>query len=136
MNWRAASPYLLSMLRIVVAFMFFQVGSAKVFAFPAAVMPGGGTAAGWSLAWIAGMLEVVGGAFLLVGLFTRPVAFVLSGFMAVAYVMAHASRGNPLLPMLNGGELAVFYCFTFLYFVFSGAGTWSVDAVWRHSKAA
>jgi putative oxidoreductase len=66
---------------------------------------------------------------LLIGLFTRPVAFVLCGFMAVAYFMAHASQGNVLLPILNAGELAVLYCFVFLYFVFSGAGAWSVDAV-------
>jgi putative oxidoreductase len=68
---------------------------------------------------------------LLIGLFTRPVAFVLCGFMAVAYFTAHASQGNVLLPMLNQGELAVLYCFVFLYLVFAGAGAWSVDAA-RH----
>jgi putative oxidoreductase len=78
---------------------------------------------------LAGVLEVIGGALILVGLFTRPVAFILCGFMAVAYFMAHGSQGNVLLPMLNQGELAVLYCFVFLYFVFSGAGAWSVDAL-------
>jgi len=72
---------------------------------------------------------VFGGALLLIGLFTRPVAFVLSGFMAVAYFMAHASQGNVLLPLLNRGELAVMYCFVFLYFVFAGAGAWSLDSL-------
>ncbi len=70
---------------------------------------------------------------LLVGLFTRPVAFVLCGFMAVAYFMAHASQRHVLLPMLNQGELAVLYCFVFLYFAVAGAGAWSVDAVRRQA---
>jgi len=74
-------------------------------------------------------------ALLLVGLFTRQVAFLLSGFMAVAYFMAHASQGHVLLPLLNKGELAVLYCFTFLYFVFSGAGARSLDA-WREGQKA
>jgi putative oxidoreductase len=100
-RWRSSTPYLLSILRIVVAFLFMQVGTAKLFAFPGAVMPGGGTAPIGSLAWIAGFLEAFGGLFLLVGLFTRPVAFVLSGEMAVAYFYGHAPQG--LWPVLNQG---------------------------------
>ena len=129
--WR---PRALAALRIVTAYLFMAHGTAKLFGLPYQKMFEGLQL--MSLVGVAGVLEAFGGLLILIGLFTRPVAFVLSGFMAVAYVMAHASRGNPLLPMLNGGELAVFYCFTFLYFVFSGAGAWSVDAVWRHSKAA
>jgi putative oxidoreductase len=86
-----------------------------------------------SLAGMAGMLELVGGLLLLIGLFTRPVAFVLSGEMAAAYFMAHASMSPS--PLLNHGELAVVYCFVFLYFAFAGGGVWSVDA-YRHRAAA
>ena len=82
----------------------------------------------WSLLGLAGVLELFGGVLFLIGLFTRPVAFVLCGFMAAAYFIGHASQGQPLLPLLNQGELAVLYCFVFLYFVFAGAGAWSVDA--------
>ena len=126
-RWRSWSPYLLGILRIVVAFLFMQVGSAKLFAFPAAIMPGGGTAAAGSLPWVAGVLEVFGGALLLVGLCTRPVAFILSGEMAVAYFLAHAPRG--FWPVLNQGAPAVFYCFVFLYLSSAGAGAFSVDAL-------
>ncbi len=121
------APQLLSILRIVVAFLYFQVGSAKWFAFPAAIMPGGGTAPVGSLVWFAGVIEVVGGTFFLLGLFTRPVAFILSGEMAFAYFIGHA--GNGFWPVLNQGAPAVFYCFTFLYFSAAGAGPWSLDAV-------
>ncbi len=121
------APQLLSILRIIVAFLFFQVGSAKWFAFPAAIMPGGGTAPVGSLVWFAGVIEVVGGTFFLLGLFTRPVAFILSGEMAFAYFIGHA--GNGFWPVLNQGAPAVFYCFTFLYFSAAGAGPWSLDAV-------
>jgi putative oxidoreductase len=123
------APQLLSVLRIVLAYLFIQVGSAKWFAFPAAVMPGGGTAPVGSLAWVAGVLEVIGGTFILLGLFTRPVAFVLSGEMAVAYFLGHASQGHWLWPVLNQGGLAVIYCFLFLYFSAAGPGPWSLDAV-------
>ena len=125
-TWRSWAPYLLSILRIVVAFLFIQVGSAKLFAFPAAIMPGGGTAPAWSLAWFAGVLEVFGGLPILLGLFTRPVAFILSGEMAVAYFLGHAPQG--FWPVLNQGQPAVFYCFFFLYLSAAGAGPWSVDA--------
>ena len=126
-RWRSWSPQLLSILRIVVAFMFIQVGSAKWFAFPAAVMPGGGTAPVGSLVWVAAVLEVVGGALLLLGLFTRPVAFILSGEMAFAYFMGHAPSG--FWPVLNQGQPAIFYCFFFLYLSAAGPGPWSLDAM-------
>lgn len=121
------APELLSVLRIVVAFLYIQVGSAKWFAFPAAVMPGGGTAPVGSLVWFAAIIEVVGGTLFLLGLFTRPVAFILSGEMAFAYFIGHA--GNGFWPLLNQGAPAVFYCFTFLYFSAAGPGPWSLDAV-------
>ena len=121
-------PQLLSVLRIVLAFLFIQVGSAKWFAFPAAVMPGGGTAPVGSLPWIAGVIEVVGGTLILLGLFTRPVAFVLAGEMAFAYFIGHASQGHWLWPVLNMGALAVIYCFLFLYISAAGPGPWSLDA--------
>ena len=121
------APQLLSILRIVVAFLYLQVGSAKWFAFPAAILPGGGTAPVGSLVWFAGVIEVVGGTFFLLGLFTRPVAFILSGEMAFAYFIGHA--GNGFWPVLNQGAPAVFYCFTFLYFSAAGPGPWSLDAL-------
>lgn len=122
-SWR---PRALAVLRIVTAYLFMAHGTAKLFGMPHVAMFDGLKL--MSLPGLAGVLEVVGGALLLIGLLTRPVAFILCGFMAVAYFMAHASQGNVLLPLLNGGELAVLYCFVFLYFVFSGAGAWSVDA--------
>lgn len=131
-KWRSWAPYLLSILRIVFAFLFMQVGTAKLFGFPAPVMPGGGTAPLGSLAWVAGVLETVGGPLLFLGLFTRPVAFVLSGEMAFAYFIGHAPNG--FWPVLNQGALAVVYCFLLLYFSAAGAGPWSVDAI-REQKA-
>ena len=128
-RWRSWAPYLLSVLRIVTAFLFMQVGTAKLFAYPAAIMPGGGTAPVGSLAGIAGVLEAFGGVLVLVGLFTRPVAFLLSGEMAVAYFYAHAPSG--FWPVLNQGAPAALYSFLFLYLSASGAGPWSVDALRR-----
>ena len=128
-RWRSWAPYLLSILRIVAAFLFIQVGTAKLFAFPAAIMPNGGTAPVASLPGIAGVLETFGGALLLVGLFTRPVAFLLSGEMAFAYFLGHAPQG--FWPVLNQGALAALYCFLFLYVSAAGAGPWSLDAL-RH----
>ncbi|HYU08901.1 MAG TPA: DoxX family protein [Gemmatimonadales bacterium] len=130
------SPQLLSVLRIVLAFLYIQVGSAKWFAFPAAIMPGGGTAPVGSLAWFAGVIEVVGGTLFLVGLFTRPVAFILAGEMAFAYFIGHASQGHWLWPVLNQGGLAVIYCFLFLYFSAAGPGPWSVDASLARRRTA
>jgi len=133
-RWISWAPRLLSLLRIIAAFLFFQAGSAKLFAFPAAVMPGGGTAPLLTLAGFAGALEVVGGALLLLGLFTRPVAFILSGQMAFAYFIGHA--GNGLWPILNGGTDAIFFCFLFLYLSAAGGGPWSIDALRERPKAA
>ena len=129
------SPELLSVLRIIVAFLFIQHGTAKWFAFPAAVMPGGGVAAVGSLPWFAAVIETIGGTFLLLGLFTRAVAFILAGEMAVAYFFGHAST-NFFWPTLNGGEAAVFYCFTFLYLSATGPGPWSLDAVLARRRSA
>jgi len=124
--WSARTPQLLSALRIVAAFLFTQFGTAKLFAFPAAVMPGGGTAPLLSMAGAAGALEAFGGALLLLGLFTRPVAFLLSGEMAFAYFIGHAPRG--FWPVLNQGHPAVLFCFVWLYLSAAGAGPWSLDA--------
>jgi putative oxidoreductase len=127
MKTQSAAPQVQSLLRIIVAFLFIQAGTVKLFAFPAALMPGGGTAPLLSLAGIAGVLEVFGGALLLLGLFTRPVAFLLSGEMAVAYFLGHAALG--FWPILNGGSDAILYCFLWLYFSAAGAGPWSLDAL-------
>jgi len=129
-SWR---PRALAALRMVTAYLFIPHGTAKLFGVPHVAMFDGLQL--MSMVGLAGILEVFGGALLLVGLFTRQVAFLLSGFMAVAYFMAHASQGNVLLPLLNKGELAVMYSFVFLYFVFSGAGAWSLDA-WRAGRKA
>ena len=132
-RWGTWSPSLLSLLRIVAAFLFIQVGSAKLFAFPAAIMPTGGTAPVGSLPWFAGVLEVFGGGLLLLGLFTRPIAFLLSGEMAVAYFHGHAPQG--FWPVLNMGTDAALYAFLFLYFSAAGAGPWSLDALrWKAGR--
>src|SRR2546421_12271929 len=108
-SWPTRAPQLLSVLRIVAAFLFMQFGTAKIFAFPAAIMPGGGTAPILSLPGIAGTLEVFGGLLLLVGLFTRPVAFILAGEMAVADFFGHAPHG--FWPVVNQGHPALLLCF-------------------------
>ena len=118
-------PQLLSVLRIVTGYMFMLHGTAKLLHAPHVAMfdqldP-------MSLIGFAGILELVGGFLLLIGLFTRPVGFILSGEMAAAYFIGHASRGTPLLPMMNQGEAAVLYCFVFLYLAAAGPGVWSVD---------
>ena len=125
-KWSSWTPRLLSVLRIVAAFLFMQFGTAKLFAFPAAIMPGGGTAPIASLPGIAGILETFGGLFLLVGLFTRPVAFILAGEMAIAYFLGHAPNG--FWPVLNQGHPAILFCFIWLYVSAAGAGPWSLDA--------
>lgn len=124
----------LALLRIVTGFLFIQHGTAKFFGAPHVAMFDGFQAA--SLMGVAGVLELVGGALILIGLFTRPVAFVLSGFMAVAYFMAHASKGGVLTPILNGGELAIMFSFVFLFLSAAGGGAWSVDAVRGGGKLA
>lgn len=120
------SPRVVSLLRIVAAYMFMLHGSAKWLGFPHMAQFDNLTL--MSLGGIGGVLELVGGALLLLGLFTRPVAFILSGEMAAAYFIAHASRGTPLFPLQNGGDAAVLYCFVFLYLAVAGGGPWSVDA--------
>ena len=125
-KWSGLAPQLLSVLRIVAALMFMQAGTMKLFGWPAA-MPGGATVSLMTQVGIGGVLEAVGGALLLVGLFTRPVAFVLSGEMAVAYFQFHAPQG--FWPTVNQGQPAVLYCFIWLYFSAAGAGPWSLDAL-------
>jgi putative oxidoreductase len=133
-RWSSRAPRFLSILRIIAAFLFLQFGSTKLFAIPAAVVPGGGTVSPMSLGGVAGILELVGGAFLLVGLFTRPVAFLLSGQMAVAYFYGHAGGG--FWPVLNGGAPAVIFCFVWLYISAAGPGPWSIDALRQRRKDA
>ncbi|MGU3314022.1 DoxX family protein [Sphingomonas sp. M6A6_1c] len=118
------SPYLLSVFRFVLGLLFLGHGVSKFFGLPPFSMPLN------PLLTVAGGLELVGGALIAVGLLTRPVAFLLSGQMAVAYFLAHAPQG--WLPLANGGEAAILYCFGFLYLAAAGGGRWSVDALrWR-----
>lgn len=117
-------PRILSVVRIVVALLFMQHGGQKLFGFPA---PQRYPFELFSLSGVAGVLELFGGFLLLIGLATRPVAFLLSGLMAFAYFIAHAHKG--FWPILNGGELAVLYCFMFLYLFVAGGGEWSVDSL-------
>ncbi|MCB1478744.1 MAG: DoxX family protein [Tepidamorphaceae bacterium] len=119
-NW---SPQMLSVLRIVSALIFMAHGTQKLLGFPASER---GMPETFSLMWFGGVLEMVGGALLVIGLFSRPVAFILSGMMAVAYWMFHAPQN--FFPTLNGGDAAILFCFVFLYIFFAGPGPWSVDA--------
>ena len=118
------APRLLSVLRVVAALLYMTHGIAKLLKYPP--LPAFAKLELVSLIGLAGILELVGGALLILGLFTRPVAFILSGQMAVAYFMAHAPRG--FHPLVNGGELAILYCFLFLYIAAAGPGPWSIDA--------
>ena len=118
-----SAPRVLSILRIVAALLFFEHGLAKLLGFP----PSDHSPEVLTLGWFAGVLELVGGALLIVGLFTRPVAFILSGEMAFAYWMAHAPKSP--FPLVNGGDAAILYCFVFLYLAFAGGGPWSLDAL-------
>ena len=119
-------PQLLSVLRIVAGLLFVTHGTAKVLGFPAME---GMPAPGLSLAGLSGPFELVLGALLVLGLFTRPAAFLASGFCAVGYWMIHAGQGA--LPLVNGGETIALYCFVFLFFVAAGPGPWSVDAMMK-----
>lgn len=118
------APHILSLLRIAAALLLLQHGTTKVLGFPVTQMSGISLTA---LPGIAGIIELVGGALLLIGLFSRPVAFILSGMTAVAYFLVHAPKD--FYPILNGGELAALYCFVFFYLTFAGPGPWSVDAL-------
>jgi putative oxidoreductase len=117
-------------LRIIVGLLFLEHGTSKYLSLPVSQMTG---VAPTSLSGINGMIEIVGGVLIVLGLFTRPVAFILAGDMAVAYFIAHGSRG--FFPLLNGGELAIVYCFVFLYLAVAGGGEWSVDQLWVTRKA-
>lgn len=130
-RWSAWAPQLLSLLRIVAAFLFIQYGTMKLFGFPMA-MPDGTTASLMTQTGIGGALELVGGALLLIGLFTRPVAFVLSGEMAVAYFQFHAPQS--FWPIVNQGAPAILYCFIWLYVSAAGPGPWSLDALRKHER--
>ncbi|WP_373753162.1 DoxX family protein [Neisseria weixii] len=123
-------PMLLSILRIATAYMFMLHGTAKLFALPYIERFDGLQI--FSIYGLAGILEFVGGILLLLGLFTRPVAFILSGLMAVAYFMAH-TEPNVLLPLLNGGEAAALFSFIFIYIAAAGGGAWAVDNQFKKS---
>jgi putative oxidoreductase len=125
------SAHLLSVLRIVAAFLFIAHGSQKLFGWPASEPQQ--TVELMSRFGLAGVLETFGGLLLLLGLFTRPVAFVLAGEMAAAYFIAHAPQG--FWPILNRGELPVLFCFIFLYLAAAGGGPWSLDAARRRSRS-
>lgn len=117
----AYAPQALGVLRIITALLFIAHGTQKVLGFPEGMLPPVG-----SIFWFAGIIEIVTGVLIAIGLFTRPAAFLASGTMAVAYWMAHAPSN--FLPVLNGGDAAILFCFVFLYLVFAGPGSWSVDS--------
>ncbi len=131
-KWQQWAPHVRSILRIVAAFMFMQAGTMKLFSFPIGMPPGVGPLKLLSEIGIAGILETFGGALLLLGLFTRPVAFILSGEMAIAYFQAHSPHS--FWTIVNGGQAAVFYCFAFLYFSAAGPGPWSLDALIQKNR--
>jgi putative oxidoreductase len=120
------APHALSILRIIAALLMWQHGLQKIFGLLAASPPRPGPAM-FTLIWFAGMIEVICSPLLAVGLFTRATAFILSGEMAFAYWMSHAPRN--IYPLLNNGELAIMFCFVFLYIFFAGGGVWSVDNI-------
>ena len=128
-TWSRYSPYILSIVRIVVALLFFEHGLSKMFGFPQPMA----APALFSLAWFSGAIEFVGGGLLDLGLFSRAVAFVMSGEMAFAYFISHAPHS--FFPIINRGDAAILYCFIFLYLAFAGAGPWSLDAkLWGSRK--
>ena len=122
------APYLLSVLRIVVAFLYIAHGTQKLWGFPPAEPPRAAVAL-LSLLGLAAVIETFGGLLMLLGLFTRQVAFILAGEMATAYFLSHVPRG--FWPLVNRGEPAVLFCFTWLYVAAAGAGPWSLDALRR-----
>lgn len=126
-NLEKYRPYVLALLRITAAYMFILHGTAKFLEFPIS-MTGGNGAVGDPMLLVAGVIEIVGSILLILGLFTRQAAFILSGEMAYAYFFMHvAGKGNLFFPIANGGELALLYAVLFLYFVFSGAGACALD---------
>jgi len=120
--WSSYSPYVLSIVRIVVALLFFEHGLSKLFGFPQPIPP----PALFSLSWFSGAIEFVGGGLLVIGLFSRATAFIMSGEMAFAYFISHAPHS--FFPIINRGDAAMLYCFIFLYIAFAGGGPWSLDA--------
>ncbi len=125
-------PYtaqLLSTVRIMTGLLFLQHGTTKYLSFPASPM---NNASPLTMGGAAGLIELIGGVLIVLGLFTRPVAFILSGTMAVAYFYVHSPRD--FFPLLNGGELAVLYCFVFLFIAAAGGGAWSVDRLRGHAE--
>ena len=127
--WTSRAPEFHALLRIVAGFLFILAGTSKLFAFPVGMPPDDATATPFTQIWIGGVLETFGGLLVLIGLFTRPVAFVLAGEMAVAYFQFHAPKS--FWPTVNGGVAAVLDCFIFLWLSAAGAGPWSVDAMRR-----
>lgn len=133
-RWISWAPYFRSLLRFFAGLIFIQLGLAKLFAIPTAIVPGGGTLPLATLGGFGSALELMGGVLILVGLFTRPVAFILSGEMAVAYFIGHAGPGGYWLwPAVNFGHTAVIFCFVYLYLSAAGGGPWSLD---RYRQAA
>jgi putative oxidoreductase len=125
--FRTWTPAALSALRLVSGFLYLQHGTAKLLHVPHVAMFD--QVSLLSVTGVAGLMEIIGAPLLLIGLFTRPVAFILSGEMAVAYFTVHAQEGHILAPALNQGELAVLYCFIFLFLAAAGGGSWSIDAL-------
>lgn len=123
------APQVLSILRIVVALLFLEHGTSRLFGFPSPLP----TPQLFSLYWFAGAIEFVGGALLLFGQFTRSAAFIMSGEMAFAYFLSHAPHG--FFPILNRGDAAILYCFVFFYIAFAGPGPWSLDAMASKQRA-
>ncbi|MEI9951411.1 MAG: DoxX family protein [Pseudomonadota bacterium] len=132
-RYAAYAPWLLSLLRMITGFVFLLSGSSKLFAFPAGMPPNGATVPLLSQLGIGGVLELFGGALILIGLCTRPVAFVLSGEMAVAYFQFHFPKS--FWPTVNQGVPAVLDCFIFLYLSAAGAGPFSVDGLRRNKRS-
>lgn len=126
-NLEKFTPYALALLRIVAAYMFLLHGTAKFFEFPVSMTGGNGAVPLMSMYGIGGILEIGGGILLLLGLFTRPVAFLLSGMMVYAYFFMHATAENIALPLVNQGELALLYSVVFFLLVFVGAGAFALD---------
>ncbi len=131
-KWISWAPCFHSILRIVAAITFMTYGTMKLWGYPVG-MPPGFEATAFSQIWFAGVLEVFGGLLILLGFFTRPVAFLLAGEMAIAYFQGHA--GNGFWPLANGGTDAVLYCFIWLYYSAAGAGKWSIDALMKRRSS-
>jgi len=133
MNWtvlpRNWTPYTQALLRIMTGLLFLEHGTGKLLAFPAGAAP----SEPFAMLVFTGLMELVGGALIAVGWMTRPVAFVMSGYMAVAYFMAHAPRG--FFPILNHGEMAIMFSFVFLFLAAAGSGAWAVDSLSAGSRA-